>query len=51
MSVIPSWSYQMTRSYVHATFGFLSKGHYFSELHSFSVTDCITLTQILWSYS
>lgn len=26
--------------------GSLSKGYYFSELHTFTVTDCITLTQI-----
>jgi len=32
--------------YAHATLGSLTKGYYFSELHTFTVTDCITLTQI-----
>lgn len=32
--------------YVHATLGSLSKGYYFSEPYTFTVTDCITLTQI-----
>lgn len=33
------------KTYAHATPGPLSKGYYFSELYTFTVTGCITLIQ------